>query len=302
MRVFVTGATGYVGSAIVRELIGEGHRVLGLARSDASAEALAAAGGEVQRGGLEDLGVLRAAAAGADGVIHTAFQNVGPNTDFAAACAVDRSAIEALGQTLAGSDRPLVVTSGTALVPEGRVATELDSYDAQSPFASLRGASEDAALAFARQGVRVSVVRLAPSVHSDADKHGFVPTLIALAREKGVSAYVGDGANRWPGVHRLDAAHLYRLALDGAPAGTRLHATDEEGVPFREIAGVIGRHLGLPVVSVSPEEAPAHFGWFAHFAAVDNPTSSALTRKELGWDPARPGLIADLEEGHYFQQ
>ncbi len=296
MRVFVTGATGYIGSAIVRELIDAGHHVTGLARSDEAAAALAAAGAQAHRGALEDPGSLRSAAAASDGVIHAAFNNVGPDTDFAAACQADLRAIETLGEVLAGSGRPLVITSGTALLPPGRLATEDDAPVPGFP----RAASEEAARSFAGRGVRVSVVRLAPSVHSDADKRGFVPSLIGLARAKGVSAYAGDGSNRWPAVHRLDAAHLFRLALEAAPAGTRLHGADEEGVPFRDIAGVIGRHLNMPVTAVSPEEADAHFSWLAPFVSIDNPTSSVLTQKQLGWHLAHPGLIPDLEEGHYF--
>ncbi len=298
MRVFVTGATGYIGSAIVRDLIDAGHHVTGLARSDAAAAALAAAGVQAHRGALDDAGSLRIAAAASDGVIHTAFQNVGPDTDFAAACAADLRAVEILGEALAGSGRPLVITSGTALLSPGRLATEEDAAVPRAP----RAASEEAALSFAGRGVRVSVVRLAPSVHSgEADKKGFVPSLIGLARAKGVSAYVGDGSNRWSAVHQLDAARLFRLALESAPAGARLHGAAEEGVPFRDIAGVIGAHLSVPVTSISADEAEGHFSWLAHFVSVDNPTSSALTREQLGWQPVQPGLIADLEEGHYFK-
>jgi nucleoside-diphosphate-sugar epimerase len=299
MRVFVTGATGYIGSAIVRELLGAGHEVVGLARSDPAAASLTAAGVEVHRGALDDLESLRAGAAAADGVIHTAFQNVGPDTDFAAACQLELRAVETLGAALAGSDRPFVVTSGTGLLAPGRLATEEGAPDPASP-AAPRAATEEAALAFAARGVRVSVVRLAPSVHSDGDRHGFVPALIGIARATGVSAYPGDGSNRWPAVHRLDAAQLFRLALEEAPAGARLHAVGDEGVPLRDIAGVIGRHLNLPVVSVTAADAGRHFGWLAGFASLDNPASSTLTQKQLGWHPGHPALIADLEEGHYF--
>jgi nucleoside-diphosphate-sugar epimerase len=298
MLVFVTGATGYIGSAIVRELVDAGHHVTGLARSDEAAAALAAAGTEVHRGNLDDLGSLRSGAAASDGVIHNAFQNVGPDTDFAASCHTDVRAVETMGAALAGSERPFVVTSGTALLPPGRLATEDDAPVAGCP----RAASEEAVLSLAGRGVRASVVRLAASVHSDADKRGFIPTLIGISRAKGVSAYVGDGSNRWPAVHRLDAAHLFRLALEQAPAGARLHAVGDEGVPLRDIAGLIGRHLNLPVAAISPEEAAGHFAWLAHFVSIDNPTSSTRTQKQLGWRPEQPGLIADLEAGHHFNE
>ncbi|MFC4123018.1 SDR family oxidoreductase [Nonomuraea zeae] len=296
MRVFVTGASGFVGSAVVRELLDAGHQVLGLARSDQAAASLTAAGAEVHRGSLEDLGSLRGAAAGSDGVIHLAF--IHDFSDFQSAAMTDRRAIEVLGETLAGSDRPFVITSGTAGLAPGHLATEVDAPAPES-FAALRFASEVAALSSAEHGVRVSVVRLPPTVHDKGD-HGFVPQLIGIARAKGVSAYPGDGANRWPAVHRLDAARLFRLALETAPAGTRLHAVGEEGVAVREIAEVIGRHTALPVTSIPLAEADGHFGFLGSFFSTDIPASSEATRKQLGWQPVHPGLIADLEQGHYF--
>lgn len=292
MRIFVTGATGFVGSAIVQELIGAGHHVLGLARSDAAAAALAAAGADVHRGTLDDLDSLQSGTTAVDGVIHTAF-----NHDFAnygGAAETDRRAIETLGTVLAGSDRPFIVTAGTAGLAPGRVATEADMPDPKSP-----RSSEAAAMLFAERGVRVSVMRLPPSVHGEGD-HGFVPGLIEIARAKGVSAYPGDGANRWAAVHRLDAAHLFRLALENAPAGTRLHGVADEGVPTRAIAEVIGPQLNLPVVSLPLEEARAHFGWLGAFFALDMAASSALTQQQFGWQPTQIGLIDDLEQGHYF--
>jgi len=297
MRVFVTGATGFIGSAVVQELLGNGHEVVGLARSDKAAQTVAAAGAEVFRGSLEDTGRLKEAAGGADGVIHTGYiHDFSPTADPAAAAAVDGGAIAAFGAALAGTGKPLVAA---AVLPEpepGAIATE-DLKAPENPH--YPRVTEPAALALVDQNVRASVVRLPPSVHGEGD-YAFVPSLIAITRAKGLSAYVGDGANVWPAVHRLDAARLFRLALELAPAGTLLNAVGDEGVPFREIAEVIGRHLDVPVKSVTPEEARGHFGTFAPFAQRSVPASSARTQQRFGWRPAQPGLIADLDQGHYY--
>lgn len=290
MKLFVTGASGWVGSAVVPELVNAGHQVVGLARSDASAEALTAKGADVHRGDLNDLDSLRSGAKAADGVIHLAFHHDFDN--FTDAGELDRQAITALGETLADSGRPLVVTSGTAGHAIGHVLTEDQPANPQSP-----RVSESAALAFADRGVRVSIVRLAPTVHGNGD-YGFVPTLINVARDKGVAAFVGDGANRWSAVHRDDAAVLFRLAVE-APTGAVVHAIGEEGVATRAIAEAIGQNLGVPVTSVAPEDALDHFGWIGAFFALDIPASSAITRQRFGWEPTGIGLLEDLD-AHYF--
>ncbi|WP_329228104.1 SDR family oxidoreductase [Streptomyces canus] len=295
MRVFVTGATGFVGSAVTRELLDAGHQVLGLARSDRSAEALKSAGAEVHRGDLNDLDSLRRGAEAADGVAHLAF--IHDFSNLTTSGEADLRAVEAIGSVLEGTGKPFVVTSGLLTAP-GRLGTEEDPADPDSP-AKHRHASEVATLALAERGVRSSVLRLPPSVHGEGDI-GFVPMFIDFARDKGVSAMVGDGSNHWAAVHRLDAARLFRLALEAAPAGVRLHAIGDEGVPFREIAETVGRGLGVPVASVAPEEAMDHFGWLGRFAAIDMRASGTLTRKLLDWQPEHPALIPDLEAGHYF--
>jgi nucleoside-diphosphate-sugar epimerase len=295
MRVFVTGATGFIGSAIVSELLAAGHSVLGLARSERAAEALRAAGAEAHPGDLEDADSLRQGVASTDGVIHAGF--IHDFSRFAEMCEVDRRVIETLGAALEGTDRPFIVTSGAALLhAPGRLAVEADMPTGAYP----RVATEQAADLVASKGVRVSVLRLPPSVHGIGD-HGFVPMIAAAAREKGVSAYVVGGQNHWPAVHRIDAARAYRLALEKAAApGTRYHAIAEEGVQFREIATVVGRQLGLPVADLSPEAAAAHFGWLAHFAVLDMRASAEQTKAALGWDSTQPGLIADIDQTAYF--
>jgi nucleoside-diphosphate-sugar epimerase len=292
MRIFVTGASGWIGSAVVPELIGAGHQVTGLARSDSSATAVAAMGAEVLRGDLYDLDTLRAGAAGSDGVIHLAF--IHDFTQFEASLRADRAAIDTLGAALEGTGKPFAIASGTPAIP-GHVATESDEPASARPAAG-RMANALAALDMADRGVRSSVVGLPRSVHGDGDKHGFIPTLINIARDKGVSGYVGDGSNRWPAVHVLDAARVFRLAIEEAPAGSRLHAVGDEGVPTGDIAAAIGRHLNLPTASAPAED----FGSLGGILAVDQPASAAVTRELLGWRPVHPGLIEDIDKGHYF--
>ncbi|MEU7843079.1 SDR family oxidoreductase [Micromonospora sp. NPDC049114] len=302
MRVFVTGASGHVGSAVVPELLSAGHEVVGLARSDTSAAAIEKLGAQAHRGDLSDLDVLREEAAAADGVIHLAFRHdLMVSGDLASAAKADLDALTALADGLAGSGKPLVGTGGTAMLVMGgvvgRPGTERDIF----PGGGYRIDAENFVAGLASRDVRSSIVRLAPTVHSSLDHNGFITAVIAAARRTGYSAYVGEGANRWPAVHTLDAAVLYRLALEKAPAGTRLHGADDEGVPFREIAEAIGHKLDIPVRGVSPAEADDHFGFLGSFVQLDNPTSSALTRELLGWTPTHPRLIADLHEGHYFR-
>jgi nucleoside-diphosphate-sugar epimerase len=300
MRVFVTGGSGHIGSALLPELLGGGHQVTALARSDAAADKLADAGAEVRRGDLDDLNIIAKAAAEADGVVHLAYRSdLMHSGDAAGLIAANLKVIEAVGGSLEGTRKPFVVPLGTLALwaggITGRPGTEDDTVGS-GPMAE----SENATVALAERGVRASVIRLSPVVHSDLDTRGFTRALIGIARQQGFAAYIGDGANRWPAVHTLDAARLFRLALESAPAGSRLHGVAEEGVPFREFAEAIGRHLGLPAASIAPQDAAGHFGFLGMFAAADNRASSALTRKRLGWAPTGPGLIADLDEGHYF--
>lgn len=295
MRVLVTGASGWIGSAVVAELVASGHTAVGVVRSESAAARIAGLGAEVRHGDLEDVAGLRAAAEDVDGVVH-----LGYNHDFsriAEAAQTDRRVVDGFADVLAGSGRPLLVASGLFGLTDGRAATEEDTADAAT---HPRAATANATQALAERGVRSVVVRFAPTVHGDGD-HGFVARLVSIARESGVSAYVGDGATRWAAVHRLDAAHLVRLALETAPAGSVVHATAETGVASRDIASAIGRGLDLPVVSVPAEEAAAHFGWLAMFFGADIPASSELTRATLGWEPTQPGLVADLDAGHYFR-
>ncbi|MDG4784247.1 SDR family oxidoreductase [Micromonospora sp. WMMD961] len=301
MRVLVTGASGHLGSAVVPKLLSAGHQVVGLARSDTSATAIEKLGAQAHRGDLSDFDVLREEASAADGVIHLAFRHdLMLDGDLAGAAQADLDALTALADGLDGSGKPLVGTSGTAMLAMGgivgRPGTERDTFPS-----GYRIDAENLVAGLAARGVRSSIVRLAPTVHSSLDRYGFITTIIAAARRNGYAAYVGDGTNRWPAVHTLDAAELYRLALEKAPAGTHLHAAADEGVPFRQIAEAIGRNLDIPVRSISSDEANEYFGFLGSFAQIDNPTSSAITRELLGWTPTHPGLIADLDEGHYFQ-
>jgi nucleoside-diphosphate-sugar epimerase len=300
MRVFVTGASGHIGSALVPELLGNGHEVVGLARSDRSAAALQAVGAEVWRGDLDDLDGLRAAAKAADGVIHLAFKHeVMLSGDFLRAVADDLAAIEAMGAALEGSGKPFVATGGTLMLASAEIQERPNLEQDVLP-GGPRVDAENTVAGFAERGIRSSWVRLAPLVHSSLDHHGFTHLLIGIARDKGVSGYVGDRANRWPALHTLDAASLYRRAVESAPAGSRLHGVGDEGVPFKDIAEVIGRRLNLPVKSIDPQDAGAHFGFLGNFVALDDWTSNARTREILGWAPAHAGLIDDLTNGHYF--
>jgi len=297
MRVFVTGASGWIGSAVVPELLKAGHEVVGLARSEGAVATLTAAGATAQLGSLDDLESLRAGADASDAVIHLAYKH--DFSDMAGAARTERAAIEILGNTLTGSDRPLLFASGVALIAPGRVVTEQDPAPmggADSP----RGGSEQVALGYAERGVRSVSLRFAPTVHGTGD-HGFISRIVAVAREKGTSGYVGDGSNRWPAVHRLDAAAMIVLALQEAPAGAVVHGVGEQGVPARQIAEVIGRHLNIPTTSVAPGDVASHFGWIGAFFGLDIPASSALTQEMLGWTPAHPGLLEDLAAGYYFR-
>jgi nucleoside-diphosphate-sugar epimerase len=300
MRVFVTGASGHIGSAVVPELLAAGHQVIGLARSDGSAEALAAAGAEVRRGDLDDLDGLREAAGAADGVIHLAFRHdlMGAG-DYEGASAADLAATKALAAGLEGTGKPLVTTSGTLMLAFAGI-TRRPGTEADFASGGPRVDAENFVIGLGERGVRSSVVRLPPIVHSSLDHHGFAHILIGIARQAGVSGYVEDGANRWPSVHTLDAATVYRLALESAPAGTRIHAVADEGIPFRDIAAAIGRGAGVPTASISAADAADRFAFLGRMVGVDNPTSSELTRKLLPWNPTHPGLIEDLAEGHYF--
>ena len=305
MKIFVTGASGWIGSAVVPELLGAGHEVVGLARSEASAQRLEAAGALVHHGDLDDPDSLAKAAADSDGVIHLAFQHeLAFGGNFAAAAAADRRAVEAMGAALAESDRPLVLASGLLGLPAGRVSTENDGLvpnaEVRANPAGRRAATALLALSLRGVGVRSSVLRLAPTVHGDGD-NGFVATLVGIARQRGVTGYVGDGTNRWPAVHRSDAAHLARLAVESAPAGSVLHAVGDEGVAFRQIAEVMGRHLGVPTASVAPADAGEHFGPLGHFVGLDSPASSAITEELLGWEAKGPSLLEDLEQDHYYR-
>ncbi|WP_426593191.1 SDR family oxidoreductase [Cellulomonas sp. McL0617] len=295
MRVFVTGASGWIGSAVTAELLAEGHEVVGLARSDASAAAIAEAGASTVRGGLDELDVLRTSADKSDAVIHLGFNH--DFGDMAGAWRTERAAVQTFVDTLEGSERPLLLASGVAGLTPGRVATERDASTQVGP-ESMRGGAEHLALSYADRGVRSVGLRFAPTVHGQGD-HGFVAVLAGIARTTGVSGYVGDGANRWPAVHRLDAARLVRLALERAPAGSVVHAVGEEGVAARDIAEAIGQGLGVATAAIEEAQAAEHFGWIGRFFALDTPASSTITRELLGWAPTRPGLLDDLAAGYY---
>jgi nucleoside-diphosphate-sugar epimerase len=307
MRIFVTGASGWIGSAVVQELIGTGHHLIGLARSDVSAQALKASGVEVRRGDIDDLDVLRQAAKESEGVIHLAFKHdLAFSGDFKGAADADRKAVEVFAEALEGSNRPLVIASGLLGLIPGKVVTEKDGHSpntatlTHSEGPQVRHATAEFVLSLADRGIRSSIVRLAPTNHGDGD-NGFMATIVGIARNTGVSGYIADGNNRWPAVHRLDSAHLFRLAVEKAPAGSTLHAVADEGIAIHDIAEVIGKHLNVPVKSIAPEAAGEHFTWLANFLTLDSPASSALTRELLGWKPTRLGLIEDLQQDHYYK-
>lgn len=299
MRVFVTGASGFTGQAVVKELLQNGHQVVGLARSDASAKIISDMGAEVHRGSIEDLNSLKQAAAAADGVIHLAF--IHDFTDYVGNCQKDREVILAIGEALEGSNRPFIMTSGTFMCTHGRVGTETDAADETQPFSGVRAKSEGVLLSLASKGVRGLVVRISPTNHGEND-HGFIAMLCGVAQKTGESAYIGDGLTRWAAVHRLDTARIFRLALEKGKAGSIYHAVAEGEITIKDIASAIGERLGVPVTSKTPEEAPAHFGFVAGPLSIDNPMSNVITQQELGWTPEHPGLLADIKSGIYFKE